>query len=68
MKRILSRPLRPIIVLNCLLLLMGRIWLKLNSGYLLETEKTRNRKFGVYEHIKENFDKYVLSMDKLDFY
>lgn len=36
-------------------------------SYLLETEKTRNREFGVYEHIKDNFDKYVLSMDKIDF-
>jgi predicted AAA+ superfamily ATPase len=36
-------------------------------SYLLETEKTRNREFGVYEHIKDNFDKYVLSMDKINF-
>ena len=36
-------------------------------SYLLETENTRNREFGVYEHIKDNFDKYVLSMDKIDF-
>jgi hypothetical protein len=36
-------------------------------SYLLETEKTRNREFGVYDHIKDNFDKYVLSMDKIDF-
>ena len=36
-------------------------------SYLLETEKTRNREFGVYDHIKVNFDKYVLSMDKIDF-
>lgn len=36
-------------------------------SYLLETEKTRNREFRVYEHIRDNFDKYVLSMDKVDF-
>jgi hypothetical protein len=36
-------------------------------SYLLETDKTRNREFGVYEHIKDNFEKYVLSMDKIDF-
>ncbi|MGE4572551.1 MAG: ATP-binding protein [Candidatus Izemoplasmatales bacterium] len=36
-------------------------------SYLLETEKTRHREFRVYEHIKDNFDKYVLSMDKIDF-
>jgi hypothetical protein len=36
-------------------------------SYLLENEKTRNREFAVYEHIKDNFDKFVLSMDKIDF-
>lgn len=35
--------------------------------YLMENEKTREREFGVYDLIKDNYPKYVLSMDKLDF-
>lgn len=30
-------------------------------------EATRDREFGVYKNIKDNFPKYVLSMDKVDF-
>jgi len=33
--------------------------------YLLESEKTKIREFGVFEKIKDNFPKYVLSMDNL---
>lgn len=36
-------------------------------SYLLETEDTRKREFGVYEKVNDNYPKYVLSMDKLDF-
>lgn len=36
-------------------------------AYLMENEKTRDREFGVYDLIKDNYPKYVLSMDKLDF-
>lgn len=36
-------------------------------SYLLESEKTREREFGVYRHISDNFPKYVLSMDENDF-
>ena len=36
-------------------------------SYLLESEKTREREFGVYKHISDNFPKYVLSMDENDF-
>lgn len=36
-------------------------------AYLLENEETRDREFGVYDLIKDNYPKYVLSMDKLDF-
>lgn len=36
-------------------------------SYLMENEKTREREFGVYDLIKDNYPKYVLSMDKLDF-
>ncbi len=30
-------------------------------------EKTRERKFGVYKMVEDNFPKYVLSMDRIDF-
>mgnify|MGYP001027615465 FL=1 len=36
-------------------------------SYLLESEKTREREFGVYKYISDNFPKYVLSMDENDF-
>jgi len=35
--------------------------------YIMESEKTRDREFGVYESIRDNFEKYVLSMDNVDF-
>lgn len=35
--------------------------------YLLAGEETIAREFGVYEEVNDNFPKYVLSMDKLDF-
>lgn len=34
-------------------------------SYLLETDKTREREFKVLERIKDNFPKYVLTMDNL---
>ena len=36
-------------------------------AYLMENEKTRKREFGAYDLITDNYPKYVLSMDKLDF-
>lgn len=36
-------------------------------SYLLETEDTRKREFGVYEKVSDNYPKYVLSMDKINF-
>lgn len=36
-------------------------------SYILETPKTREREFGVYYNIKDNYPKYVLSMDKINF-
>lgn len=36
-------------------------------SYLMENESTRDREFGVYKHISDNYPKYVLSMDKVDF-
>ncbi|MFA7561183.1 MAG: hypothetical protein WCY80_03645 [Candidatus Izemoplasmatales bacterium] len=35
--------------------------------YIMESEKTRNREFGVYESIIDNFEKYVLSMDNYNY-
>jgi hypothetical protein len=36
-------------------------------SYLLADEKTINREFGVYSKIKDNYPKYVLSLDDFDF-
>ena len=36
-------------------------------AYMLSDEKTREREFGVYKSIEDNFPKYVLSMDHFDF-
>lgn len=36
-------------------------------AYLMENEKTREREFGVFDLVTDNYPKYVLSMDKLDF-
>ena len=36
-------------------------------SYLLTDEQTREREFGVYGLIEDNFPKYVLSMDRFDF-
>ena len=35
--------------------------------YLLESEKVINREFGAFEEIKDNYPKYVLSLDNADF-
>lgn len=35
--------------------------------YLMESESTREREFGVYKLIQDNYPKYVISMDKIDF-
>lgn len=36
-------------------------------SYLLETEATRQREFGVFKLITDNYPKFVLSMDQIDF-
>lgn len=36
-------------------------------AYLLESTETRDREFGVFRDIQDNFPKYVLSMDQLNF-
>ena len=36
-------------------------------AYILADETIINREFGVFENIKDNYPKYVLSMDKLNF-
>lgn len=33
----------------------------------MENDETKDREFSGLEKINDNFDKYVLSMDKLDF-
>ena len=45
----------------------GEIISYFQISYLMENEKTREREFGVYDLIKDNYPKYVISMDKLDF-
>lgn len=35
-------------------------------SYLLATTETIDREFGVYDNIKDNFPKYVVSLDELD--
>ena len=34
---------------------------------MLSDEQTREREFGVYKTIEDNFPKYVLSLDRFDF-
>ena len=34
--------------------------------YLLASEDTVRREFGVYDEIKDNFPKYVVSLDEFD--
>lgn len=36
-------------------------------SYVMPTEETRNREFGVYKYINDNYPKFVLSMDNIDF-
>lgn len=42
----------------------GRLYIQVT--YLLASEDTVQRKFGVYDTIRDNFPKYVVSMDELD--
>lgn len=36
-------------------------------SYLMPNEETREREFGVYRSVADNYPKYVLSMDKINF-
>lgn len=36
-------------------------------AYLLASEETIKREFGVYDQVRDNFPKYVLSLDEFDF-
>lgn len=36
-------------------------------SYMMTTEETRKREFSVYSCVKDNFSKYVLSMDNINF-
>lgn len=42
----------------------GRIYVQV--CYLLASEKTAEREFGAYEGVRDNYPKYVLSMDEFD--
>ena len=35
-------------------------------AYLLASDETINREFGVYDSIRDNYPKYVVSMDELE--
>ena len=35
--------------------------------YLLATDETVKREFGAYDNVKDNYPKYVLSLDRFDF-
>jgi len=36
-------------------------------SYIMETEKTRAREFGVYDGVADHYPKYVVTMDEIDF-
>ena len=38
----------------------------IQAAYLLASEETIQREFGVYNHVRDNFPKYVVTMDELD--
>ncbi len=40
--------------------------LYIQVAYLLASEETINREFGAYDHIRDNFPKYVVSLDEFD--
>ena len=35
--------------------------------FTLAEESTKEREFGAYENIQDNYPKYIISMDKLDY-
>ena len=35
-------------------------------AYLLASEETIHREFGIYDRVRDNFPKYVLSLDEFD--
>lgn len=41
--------------------------LYIQVSYLLASDDTISRKFGVYDLIRDNYPKYVVSMDEIDF-
>ena len=40
--------------------------LYIQVAYLLASEETIQREFGVYNHVRDNFPKYVVSLDEFD--
>jgi len=45
----------------------GKEKIYIQVSYLMESEKTREREFGVYDSVADNFPKYVVTMDDVDF-
>jgi len=45
----------------------GKEKIYIQVSYVMESEKTREREFGVYESVPDNFPKYVVTMDDVDF-
>ena len=45
----------------------GKVKIYIQVSYIMETEKTREREFGVYNGVMDNFPKYVVTMDEIDF-
>ena len=43
----------------------GKLYIQVS--YLLASDDTISRKFGVYDLIRDNYPKYVVSMDEIDF-
>lgn len=38
----------------------------MQACYLLASDGTRQREFGVYSRVRDNYPKYVVSMDEFD--
>jgi len=45
----------------------GKEKIYIQVSYLMESEQTREREFGVYDSVADNFPKYVVTMDEVDF-
>ena len=45
----------------------GKEKIYIQVSYVMESEKTRQREFGVYNEVQDNFPKYIVTMDEVDF-